>query len=100
MTPNRELIELFCQMKEGWIPDVGTVYTVTLDHGQRTALMGILQSAPVPEGVAQDAARYQWLRVNSTKPVEPWSTHTPESFDKMVDEEIKHRSPPQQEPRK
>ena len=38
-----------------------------------------------------DAERYRWLRINSTKPVEPWSTHTPESFDAMVDGEIARR---------
>ena len=38
------------------------------------------------EADQRDAARYRWLRKNSTKPVEPWSTHEgPESLDAIVD---------------
>lgn len=33
-----------------------------------------------------DAERYRWLRVHSTGPVEPWSTHgSPESLDAAID---------------
>ena len=38
------------------------------------------------EADQRDAARYRWLRKNSTKPVEPWSTHEgPESLDAIID---------------
>lgn len=40
--------------------------------------------------MAKDAARYRWLRVHSTGPAEPWSTHSePASLDAVVDEAIK-----------
>ena len=38
--------------------------------------------------ILKDAQRYRWLRTNSTAPVEPWSTHSPESFDHMIDQKI------------
>lgn len=39
-----------------------------------------------PSEDARDAARYRWLRVHSTGPAEPWSTHScPESLDDVVD---------------
>lgn len=41
------------------------------------------------EAMERDAARYRWLRVHSTNPVEPWSTHpNPESLDTSLDEAI------------
>jgi hypothetical protein len=41
------------------------------------------------EAAERDAARYRWLRVHSTGPVEPWSTHSaPESLDAIVDASI------------
>ena len=64
MTMRQELIELFCQMHEGWLPDVGKVYTVTLDHRQRTALMAILQDGRAEEWMekaAKAAARASGL---------------------------------------
>lgn len=41
-----ELIELFCQMREGWLPEIGTVYTITLDHAQREAVLAALRWRP------------------------------------------------------
>ena len=35
--------------------------------------------------VREDAQRYPRLRVNLTRPAEPWSAHWPESFDSIVD---------------
>lgn len=34
----------------------------------------------------EDAERYRWLRINSVRPAEPWSTHeAPESLDAAID---------------
>lgn len=51
----KELLKTFCQMHEGWLPDVGKVYTVTLDETQRETLLAVFK----------DAERYCWLRTGS-----------------------------------
>lgn len=39
----------------------------------------------------QGAERYRWLRLHSTQPVEPWSTHRdPESLDAAIDRAREH----------
>lgn len=46
MTTRKDLLSKFSQMNEGWLPDVGKVYTITLEEQEREALMKLL----LPEG--------------------------------------------------
>lgn len=45
------------------------------------------------EQLSKDAARYRWLRVHSTGPSEPWSSHSnPESLDAIIDAKMDEES--------
>lgn len=64
----------------------------------RTAANALRELAEARRGTI-DAARYRWLRKNSTQPMEAWSTHSsPESLDAIVDESMRAESlsPPQE----
>ena len=61
-----EMVKLFCEMREGWLPDIGVVYTITLDGNQREEVIAALEAVR-PEGVAipcqKDGCQYGRLAV-------------------------------------
>ena len=73
--------------KDGWNAIVPSALTPDAQWQRNDLYVPLSQvKKRCSEADQRDAARYRWLRKNSTKPVEPWSTHEgPESLDAIVD---------------
>lgn len=54
---NKELIEKFCQMREGWLPEVGVVYTITLTGREREEVLQALEVSRPEEAKATEILR-------------------------------------------